>query len=77
MGEEFRGDRIYMHTKLHFQSHKVILEHIHDFITGGLLAWNSDTIYCMRSEVDHVLELWMFKDLNWLCRRMIRSKSQL
>lgn len=52
-----------------FEMCKMILDEPNDFSMSGLLARNSDTIGCMGSNIDHVLEFWMGH-----CRTSYNSK---
>ena len=54
------------YIELGLQCRKMILEHAHDFCPGSLPTWNLDAACGMRSKVNQLLKLWMFKGLDWL-----------
>lgn len=56
-----------------FETCKMVLEELNNFSTSCLLARNSDTIGCTRSDINHVLEFWMGHHIN----RLLYCVSQL
>lgn len=45
---------------------KVVFEHSYDFCVSHLPTWNLDSVGCMRSNINHLFELRVFKHLDRL-----------
>ncbi len=44
----------------------MVLEQVFDLALGCLLTWNVNTAFCTRSNINHLLELGVFKGLDQL-----------
>jgi hypothetical protein len=54
------------HVEFGFELNHMVLEQCFDLPTDSLPAWNLCAIFCLRCNIDHLLELGVFKGVNGL-----------
>jgi hypothetical protein len=79
VGNEIRQMSSWKKSYIEFgsQSREVIFEDSFYFATGCFPAWNDNTVFCARCDIDKLLELWVFECLDGLRVTVSRKKNMV